>query len=115
MLIYENEKFPKKWETITVTTCPAGVRRFLKTLKLYAPSALKYVKLIDENMTYSKYRGTIDLPSYIVVEKNFAEKIGLSGKFVYIDKGWGDFYAPLEFDLSRYSRKEEFKLRRWKR
>ena len=111
MMIWRNKRFPR-WETVTIVTGPAQVVEFIRDLELYAPSALRFVKIAEENLGYSKYRGTVHEPSVLVVQKKFADQIGLKGSFGYLNKGWGDVVASLQYDLSRYSKVREFTLKK---
>lgn len=89
-------------ETITITTGPSKILNFIEEL---IKINLEYLNMIKElELRYwvgNEFRGWGGDVSRLVVDKEFANKISLKGEFGWIDKGWGDYYSELEYDLSK--------------
>ena len=85
-------------EVIVVKSCPTRILDFLRALAKKNASYIYYVKEVI--LRCAKAEEWVADASYLVIDKEFAEKIQLKGHFRWINKGWGEFSASLTYDLS---------------
>jgi len=95
---YKNPNY-KGGDTVTIYTSPFKIVDFINKLK--EKKCLDFVKEFE--LSYSvgnEHRGWGGSRSTLIIDKEFANKIKIRGHFKWIDKGYGDFSANLEYDLS---------------
>lgn len=103
---FENKQYQGGLTTV-IESNPKKILDFIRQLK-EKPSYLKYVKSVTIRYSVgNEYRGWGGNVSEIELDKEFAEKIKIRGVFRWIDKGWGDYYGELSYDLSSLEELED--------
>jgi hypothetical protein len=96
--VYENPSY-SGGETVKIESSARKIEKFLKDLQ--QKGLLNFVQKAELNYWVgNEFRGWGSDRSFVYVDKNFAEKIGIKGYFKWIDKGWGDYACNLEYDLN---------------
>jgi hypothetical protein len=102
--VYENLNY-QGGETVRVVSSAQKILNFLKLLK--EKGVLNMVKEVELNYWVgNEFRGSGSEASYLLINKDFAEKIKLKGSFKWIDKGWGDYWSELEYEFEDNKQKE---------
>jgi len=98
---YIFEKEQKSENDVIVVSSATRIVEFLeKVLEKGRGDVLRGIKNVS--IWYwagNRFRGCGSDSSSITIEKEIAKKIKLKGNFRWIDRGWGDFSAELEYEL----------------
>jgi hypothetical protein len=85
-------------ETVRVVSSAQKILKFLNEIK--EKGLLNKIKEVELNYWVgNRFRGSGSGASYIILDKEFAEKIKIKGVFRWTDKGWGDYWSELEYDF----------------
>lgn len=90
----------KGGDVVSIRTSPRKILDFLEEIDRKNPEYFSLIKEVIIRWGGEGPRGWGYLPSFLILDQEFAKSIKLQGYFKWVDKGWGDFTAALTYDLS---------------